>query len=421
MTTNKPYLPWLMWFFPLAFFGFQFILRLFPGLIMPELLQKYHINATDFGLFASLYYLGYAGMQIPMALLLDRYGPRQIIAFSAMLCGLSVWMMLSVDSWMVALLSRFLIGVGSVVGFLGTSKVVSMWFAKAKYARLIGLTFSFGLLGALYGGRPVSMLIEQLGWEKMLGILGSVAFLLGLLNYSFVRNQSPINKTEYVKTDIFADLKSLFKLKSLLILAFANFLMVGSLEGFADVWGVPYLMATRDLTKVQAASITSFVFVGMLFGGPILAYLSEKFKAHYSVTILAGFIMALLMMLVLVFNQHLSQTTLMLIMFAIGILCCYQVIVFAIGQELVPAHLMSVTIAFLNCINMLGGSFFHTSIGRLMDYFNGAFVDGMVVYSASTYTYALSIVPIASLLGCLLVFASKIKSNKELRYQQASC
>ncbi len=408
---TKPYLPWLMWFFPLAFFGFQFILRLFPGLVMPELLQKYQINATDFGLFASLYYVGYAGMQIPMAVLLDRYGPRQIITFSAMLCSLSIWLMLSFDSWPIALLSRFLIGVGSVVGFLGTSKVISQWFAKERYARLVGLTFSFGLLGALYGGRPVSMMIEQMGWQQVLGVLGVVAFVLGLFNFSFVRNK---NESIAAPTSVFANLKTLFKHRSLLILAFANFLMVGSLEGFADVWGVPYLMASRGLTKVEAASITSFVFVGMLFGGPILAYLSEKFKAHYSVTMISGFIMTSLMLTVLAFNPLLSQSALMLIMFLVGILCCYQVIVFAIGQELVPANLMCVTIALLNCINMLGGSFFHSTIGRLMDIFEpGMLADGISSYNPTTYTLALAIIPIASFVGSCLVWFSK-KNIREL-------
>lgn len=420
MQSNKAYVPWLMWFFPLAFFGFQFILRLFPGLVMPELLEKYQISATDFGLFASLYYLGYAGMQIPMALLLDKYGPRQIIAFSAILCGLSVWMMLWFNSWPIALLSRFLIGVGSVVGFLGTSKVISQWFAKEKYARLVGLTFSFGLLGALYGGRPVSMMIDNMGWEYMLGALGVVALILGLFNYSFVRNKAKVVNTN-ASSSVFSDLKQLGKYKSLFILAFANFLMVGSLEGFADVWGVPYLMTARDLTKVQAASITSFVFVGMLFGGPILAYFSEKFKAHYSVTFLSGLMMSALMIVVLMFNQLLTTNTLMMVMFAIGILCCYQVIVFAIGQDMVPSHLMSVTIALLNCINMLGGSFFHSSIGRLMDFFEaGTVVDGVTVYSTSTYTYALCIIPIASLLGSMLVWVSKRKNIRELSALQAT-
>ncbi len=413
---DRRYQPWIMWSLPLAFFGFQFILRLFPGLIMPEFLAKYHISATDFGLFASLYYLGYAGMQIPMALLLDKYGPRAVISLSAILCGAAVWMMLIFDSWPIALLSRFLIGVGSVVGFLGTSKVISLWFPKARYARLVGLTFSFGLLGALYGGRPVSILIEQMGWEQMLGILGGVAVLLGVLNFSLVRNKT---ETQEKAEPIFVALKKIFTHKSLLILAVANFLMVGALEGFADVWGVPFLMAARSLSKVDAASITSCIFVGMLFGGPILAYFSEKYKAHYTVTMICGLLMAALMTAVLLFNQSLPQSSLMLIMFGVGILCCYQVIVFAIGAELVPPHLLSVTIAFLNCINMLGGSFFHSSIGRLMDFFEqGTMIDGVKVYSVEAYTYTLALIPLASLLGAGLVWVSKRKKNRELALQE---
>ncbi|MBS0290653.1 MAG: MFS transporter [Proteobacteria bacterium] len=413
---KKQYLPWLMWFFPLAFFGFQFILRLFPGLVMTEFLTKYQITATDFGVFASLYYLGYAGMQIPMASLLDKYGPRQIIACSALLCGFAVWLMLLCDIWWVALLSRFLIGVGSVVGFLGTSKVISIWFAKEKYARLVGLTFSFGLLGALYGGRPVSMIIEQIGWQSMLGLLGLAAILLGLLNYSFVRNKN--QKTTTSNSTLVADLKKLITHPSLLILAFANFLMVGALEGFADVWGVPYLMASRHLTKVEAASITSFIFMGMLFGGPILAYFSEKFKAHFQVTSLCGLLMAGLMIVILIFNLQLSQSVLMMLMFTIGILCCYQVIVFAIGAELVPHHLLSVTVAFLNCINMLGGSFFHSVIGRLMDFFEPGMVEGIKTYSVEAYTYTLLIIPIASLIGAFLVWYSRRKSKNVLALNQ---
>ncbi|MBI2791034.1 MAG: MFS transporter [Gammaproteobacteria bacterium] len=416
MTSNRQYLPWLMWFFPLAFFGFQFILRLFPGLVMPEFLVKFNISATDFGWFASLYYLGYAGMQIPMALLLDKYGPRNVISLSAMLCAVAVWLLLFFDSWPIAMLSRFLIGVGSVVGFLGTSKVISQWFTKERYARLVGLTFSFGLLGALYGGRPVSMMIESMGWEKVLGLLGVVAFLLGLFNFSFVRNKVE----QQIKPEpILASLKQLISHRSLLILAFANFLMVGALEGFADVWGVPFLMAARDLSKVDAASITSCIFVGMLFGGPLLAYFSEKFKAHYLVTMISGFLMAMLMACVLFFNQELSQSALMIIMFCIGLLCCYQVIVFAIGAELVPAPLMSITIAFLNCINMLGGSFFHSAIGNLMDFFEqGTVIEGVKTYSLESYVYTLALIPIASLLGATLVWFSKRKSMRELTRQE---
>jgi sugar phosphate permease len=413
--TNNKYLPWFMWFLPLSFFGFQFILRLFPGLVMPAFLEKYHISATDFGFFASLYYFGYAGMQIPMALLLDKFGPRVIIGLSALLCGVATCMFVLADSWNAALVGRFLIGVGSVVGFLGTSKVISLWFPANHYARLVGLTFSFGLLGALYGGRPVSLMIEQMGWEKVSLVLGCAAIVLGVLIFAFVRNK-PVTKAEKAETQhIFVSLKKLLTNRSLLILAFANFLMVGSLEGFADVWGVPYLVASRGLTTVQAASTTSFIFVGMLFGGPILAYLSEKFNAHHVVTLLCGVLMAALLGGLLVFNSSLPQFAVMLIMFLIGLLCCYQVIVFAIGAQLVSPALLSISVAFLNCINMFGGSFFHNAIGRLMDYFEpGAVVTGAQNYSVQAYTYTLALIPLTALFGAVLVWWSKKETTKAL-------
>lgn len=407
-----------MWFFPLSFFGFQFILRLFPGLVMSDFLSEFHITATDFGLFASLYYFGYAGMQIPMALLLDRFGPRKVIAFSALLCAFAAWLLVFFKTWPVALASRFLIGIGSVIGFLGTSKVISHWFPADRYARLVGLTFSFGLLGALYGGRPVSAMIKAMGWEKVLTILGGAALLIGLLTFLFVRDKSLLQEK---KPPILVQLKELLKNRTLFILAVANLLMVGALEGFADVWGIPYLMAAKNLSKVDAASIISFVFVGMLFGGPILAFFAEKFNAHYLVTALCGLLMAILFGILLMFGPNLPSFVLILMMFLTGLLCCYQVIVFAIGAKLVSPHLMNITIAFLNCINMIGGSFFHSSIGHLMDYFQTeALGQSIKTYSLTTFTYSLMLIPIASFLGTILVCWSKRQSVVQLVSTHAS-
>jgi MFS family permease len=407
MPLNRSLLPWFMWLFPLSFFGFQFILRLFPGLILNEFIEKYAITATDFGLFASLYYLGYAGMQIPMAVCLDKFGARKVISFCALLCGVATLMFVIIPAWPIALLSRFLIGAGSVVGFLGASKVISQWFPKAHYARLVGLTFSFGLLGAVYGGRPVSQWIAQLGWEKVSLFLGGTAIVVGLLTLVFLKNKED---EKQAPPPFLSSMKMLLANKSILMLAFANLLMVGALEGFADVWGVSYLMEARNLTKMDASGITSYIFIGMLFGGPILGYFSEKLNAHHWITMLCGVSMSLVLGSVLLMNGYYSDLGLKCAMIFIGILCCYQVIVFAIGTNSVPRHLISLTVAFLNCINMLGGSFFHSIIGRAMD----SFSMGHNGYSLEAYTMALMIIPIASFLGAVLVVGSRWmeKSNK---------
>lgn len=115
--------------------------------------------------------------------------------------------------------------------------------------------------------------------------------------------------------------------------------------------------------------------------------------------------MGLIFVVLLSFNSYLEVSTLYVLLFITGVLCCYQVLVFSMGVSLVPKHLASLTVAFLNCINMLGGSFFHSIIGHCMDFFwSGAMENGIRVYDNYAYSYALSSIAIAAILGSLLIF-----------------
>lgn len=210
------------------------------------------------------------------------------------------------------------------------------------------------------------------------------------------------------------DLLTLVKNRNLWALALGNLLMVGTLEGFADVWGVSYLMTARDISKVSAAEITSFVFVGMIFGGPLLAWLADQFKAYYACTAWAGAGMAAIFLVMLFFQAYLSHEVLCLMMFCAGLLCCYQVLIFALGTKTVAPALASLAVAFLNMINMLGGSFFHTVIGSLMDLFWAGHMEGTIrIYHSSCYTYALLAIPMAAILGACVfsMLGGKSKSQ----------
>jgi predicted MFS family arabinose efflux permease len=405
-TLSTPAMPWLMWGLTVSFFAYQFILRLFPSLMMPQIMQQFSIDATAFGFLSAMYYFGYAGMQIPVAMLLDRFGPRLVVANCIMICSLSTVLFIYTNNWLLALTGRFLIGAASAAGFLGTAKVVSLWFSTKVYAKMIGYTFTLGLLGALYGGKPVNYLLEHWGTEKVM-----VAIALAGLFIAAVIFLSGTKQENTQKNGESFTLKSLFDLlkkPSLLLLALANLLMVGSLEGFADVWGVTYLTKAYALSKGDAAGAVSFIFIGMLFGGPLLAYVTEKTNP-FLVIGTSGFCMAVLFFIMLNFSSWLNNYTLYMLFFIVGIFCCYQVIVFSVGTQMVPSALAGVTVAFLNSINMLGGSFFHTLIGSLLDIFwNGSMVNGVRLYDTSAYTLALLAIPITAALGAFIIVSLKI-------------
>lgn len=411
-------LPILVWLFPILFFAYQFVLRLFPGLVMPDLMAFYQVNATDFGWLASVYYFGYAGMQIPIAILLDYYSPRWVIFGCVCLCSIGAFLMVTSTSWPIALLSRFLIGVGSAAGFLGTSKVISQWFPAHWYGRMVGFSFTLGLIGAIFGGKPISLLIERWGWQDALVGLAWLALILALAIAIIVRKPHHDNNETKSVALTWVSFKSVFTNPAILGLAFANLLMVGALEGFADVWGVSYFMTIHHLEKPEAAGLTSLIFFGMIFGGPILGFIAEKFNRYYSVTAFCALAMSIIFASILMMGPHLSLWATKLFMFLTGVFCCYQVVVFAIGARMVPLGLISVAVAFLNCINMFGGSFFHTVIGRLMDWRwvqTGSMVEGVRIYNESHYTFALAVIPLAALIGALGVGVARWQDRYTLR------
>lgn len=405
---QHPYLPFLMWVFPLLFFAYQFILRLWPSLMMNQIMLQFSIDATGFGLLAAVYYYGYAGLQIPIAILLDKFGPRYVIAGCALLCGLATFTFSFSSDWYVAYVSRFLIGAGSAVGFLGASKVISEWFPKDTYAKMVGFSFTFGLMGA-HAGKPISLLMETHGWQEVAFILSCASMALAGCIYLFLR--SPKTETLRASEESFTlgHFRMLLSSPVIWLLALANFLMVGILEGFADVWGIPYLMTLYNYTKGDAAALTMFIFTGMLCGGPLLAILSKRLST-YTVLTLSGLGMVIIFC-ILLFTMIGSWYILAGLFFLLGILCCYQVIIFVAGSDLVPPALLGVTIAFLNSINMLGGSFFHTTIGYLMDaaWTGDVSCEGVRIYTLSSYETALVIIPIAALLGTGIVAGLGVK------------
>lgn len=406
--------PILMWLLPMSFFAYQFILRLWPGLMMQPIMEQLSIDASHFGVLAAFYYYGYAGLSIPVAMLLDRFGARYIVTLGALLCGVATLVFTYTDSFYMALGARFIVGAGSAVGFLGVSKVVSEWFSKESYARMIGLSFTFGLMGAIYGGKPVSVLIENYAWQNVALSFSVIAIVIACVAYMFLRSPkvTPSSQDHQAASTGAPNYKAVFSSPVIWFLGISNLLMVGSLEGFADVWGITYLMQAYTLTKGEAAGLVSLVFVGMLFGGPFLAACSKKI-GDYAVVIAAGIVMTSIFVVIFASPTY-NGMLLTALFFVLGVMCCYQVIVFSAGANLVAPQNLGVAVAFLNCVNMLGGSFFHTIIGSTLDLFwTGNVVEGVKTYELEAYKYAISVIPICTLIGSAIVVVIGLYAQKQ--------
>jgi fucose permease len=275
---------------------------------------------------------------------------------------------------------------------------------------MVGITFSLGLIGAVYGGRPVSILISMFGWESVtlyVGIVGVIISILGLLLIS-----KPQRFIEIDNENIGKKLSLILSNKTIILLSIASLLLVGTLEGFADVWGVSYLEKAYTIDKITSATIISFIFIGMILGAPIIAFVAEKLKAHHLLAFFCGVGMALILYTITILHTQIPVSYLYVLMFIAGVLCCYQVLVLTIGFSSVESNLTGMTIAFLNCINMIGGAIFHSVIGNMLDYFwQGHTINNIRTYSIETYNKSLLVIPIAAIIGAIIFIVIRFKKN----------
>ena len=165
--TISPYQAWSMWAVASLFYAYQYVLRVLPNIIMPDLLTHFNTNAMEFGQFAGLYYIGYAGAHIPLGIWLDRTSPKIVIPICIILTVTGIAPLLVSDTMAAANIGRFIMGIGSSGAILGAFKVIRLGFPENQFNRMLGLCVTVGLLGALYGGLPVKHLLETNHWQTV--------------------------------------------------------------------------------------------------------------------------------------------------------------------------------------------------------------------------------------------------------------
>lgn len=402
-----------LWSLASVFFAFQFILRLSAGILREEITQKFAIDAASFGTLAGYYYLGYSGAQIPLGIMLDRLSFRFVTSFAIATAAIGTFAFVTTDNWNILLFSRFLIGVGSGVAFLSVAKIIKSCFEEKYHSPMLGFSFSFGLIGAVFGATPMKYLFDQFGYDTVFNMLAVTGFLISIIILILGKLNND-EETSTAKETLNSVVKLILNPKIILI-GISGGLMVGSLEGFADVWAIPFFNQSFGLSKTDSTTITSFVYMGMCFGGPVLTFAASVLRSTNLTIFLTGILTIIIFAVLFYIPGHYFNFTISaVLMFILGILCCYQVLVFIVTSESVDQKSTGLAIAVINCINMSFGHFFHTIIGSAFEYsWNGAITgNGSPLYLHENFVYALAIIPICAFIGQFGFGLLAVRSSK---------
>lgn len=405
---------WSMWLLASFFYAYQYILRVLPNIMMLDILEKFHIDAAIFGQYSGLYYIGYAGMHIPVGILLDRYGPKRVLPVCMILTVVGLLPLLFASHWIYPALGRLMIGMGSSAAILGVFKIIRLSFKEERFTLLLGFSVTIGLLGAIYGGQPVNALIHLYGWEKVLQVIIGIGVFMAIATYLIVPEEPAADE----ETSWWQSVKAVLTNPQIMLVCLFAGLMVGPLEGFADVWGKEYLKSVYHLTDAVAASLPSLIFLGMCFGSPVLSWISAKTNSYFAFIILSGLVMGLAFVYLL--TGEVPDQWLAVLFVVVGVFCAYQILAIYLASTFVGERLVGLTTACANMIIMTFGYVFHSAIGKIMTTnWDGRFVtEGVPYYSVSAYTQSLMIIPAGLLLASLgYIFLAMYSKRKALTQQ----
>ncbi len=391
---------WTVWMIASVFYAYQYILRVMPNIMLDDIMQQFHIGAAGFGQFSGVYYIGYSLMHVPIGIMLDRFGPRKIMSGCILLTVIGLLPLIFAEHWVYPVIGRVFIGLGSSAAILGLFKIIRMTFSETRFPRMLSISVTIGLIGAIYGGGPVSFMRDILGYQAVVQILAAAGIILALATYWMVPDVKSAQKSS-----IFADIKEVITNRKVIGLCLCAGLMVGPLEGFADVWGTAFLKQAYGFEGTLAASLPSMIFIGMCFGGPLLSLLAEKAGGYLATIVAAGLVMVVCFSCLLF--THLPSAALSVNFVLVGMCCAYQILAIYKASTYARDHVAGLTTAVANMIIMFFGYAFHTLIGTVVNAFGGP-------HSTQALLCGVAVIPIGLLLGTLgfgVLFAQERKAK----------
>jgi len=393
---------WIMWMTASIFYAYQYIMRVMPNIMIEDIMQQYQMDPALFGQYSGIYYIGYVGMHLPIGIMLDRIGPKKVMTGCMLLIVAGLLPVLISDNWVYPIMGRLLIGMGSSAAILGVFKIIRMSFAEKIFSRMLGFSVTIGLLGAIYGGGPVAQMCEALGYKAVIEIFAGVGVVLAGLTYLIVPEVKPTNEKS-----ILSDIKTVFTNRYLLVVCFLAGLLVGPMEGFADVWGAEFLRQEYGFDAVVTGYLTSLIYVGMCFGGPALGFITEKTGRYLDSIIGAGIVM--LTVFIALIAGLLSTSAMTIGFVLVGISCFYQVLAIYKASTYVPENVAGLATAVANMIIMSFGYVFHTIIGLVIDVSVEAGV-------TKAFAYGISVIPITLGVGVIGFLILSYQEKKTLTH-----
>ncbi len=339
------------------------------GLVATE---RFDISAAQLATFTMLQLLVYSGMQIPVGLLVDRFGPRSVLLVGSVMMALAQAAFAFAEMFSVALVARAFVGVGDAMTFICVLRLVSSWFPQRRIPFVTQITGTLGQLGAVAAAVPMTWALSNLGWTRAylgaacIGVVLIVLMLLLLHDAPATRN---VRGARLSPRSIRESLVASWAQPGTRLGFWMHFTSQFSATTMSLLWGYPYFVRGEGRSPATAGLLLTVIVVAIMLSGPVLGWLVGAHPWHRSTTVLTIVgVMVVVWTIVLAWPGDAPLGLLVLLAVVVGLGGPASMVGFDVGRTSNPAHRLGSATGIIN-----QGGFYATlclvvAIGFVLDW-----------------------------------------------------
>jgi sugar phosphate permease len=378
--------------------------RTAPGLISDQLMKEFNVTASTIGLLTSIQFLAYAGLQIPIGILSDRFGPNFFLIMGTLLSGLGTLIYSLAGNVLGLFLARLLVGTGDAAIWINLVLILSQWFKSKEFVGLLGLAAMSGSLGFLMASFPFSAWISLSGWREPFFVVGIILCFCAVLLY-FVLIKKPKQmlkdhsiatpvKEEHKREKTITTLRRVFSHRQAWATFLCHFGLVGTYVGFIGSWAVPYGMHVYGMTRSRSSQLIMIGLMGAFVGAPLTAWISNRLNSIKRPYVIAHILTFVSWVTFILFSGKPPVFMLIILFLIIGYGNGASTLTFAVVRQSFPIKEVGVVSGFANMGGFLSAVLLPSIFGRVLDHFNAA-------ANSVGYLYGFIIPGIFSMMGLI--------------------
>ncbi len=395
----------------------SYLFRSVNAVIAPNLQQDLNIGAADLGSLTAAYFIIFSLAQLPLGILLDRYGPRRVQAALLLFAALGAGVFALGTQFSHLFIGRTLIGLGVAGGLMSAMKTISLWLPAERWALANGVFMTAGGLGALCATLPVELLVQWLDWRAVFWILAAMVTAASAAIFFAVPEKPGSHSAAESLGSQLRDCGRILVDRRFWRIAPVSMLGMASGMAIQGLWSGPYLRDVGGLGRLEAAELQFMLAAALTLGFTLTGIVADRlqrFGISLRTTLCAATMLYGVTLVILAAGW---APTSLIVWCVFGLLCNTTVLAYPILSTQFPAQVTGRVNTLLNGV-VFGFAFFaQAGLGWIIDLWPRQANGG---YPPEAYTWAFGIPLVAMLLALLWYMApGRTKMDRDARIKSA--